>query len=450
MKLSTYIYSGLETCKSFLDKPGTCTSCLPYVVFLGDTGTGKSTIVEKLTGQKERSSNESESFTRSSEAFIVPDGSVIVADTPGSNCRKDKVEHNIWIAGALNFQPVSRIFIVSKAETRIDSVIDNVCKYADNFVELPFDVLGVVVTHMDMVEWKKEDFISAIDDELGMDAVIFSQKETTAETLLPKILETCTGKHDLTVNHENFAKLFKIPNSHRKILKFINDEVKKFSMMKEAFDEKRKSFPGSGKIDLAFEFLTYMSDEIVDAKNRMTEYNDFTFEGDSAALEAGHVLNMVNQLQTVLSDIRKECFKYQSEHGVSEFRKCPYCGLVWTKRERCSGDTVCGNEDTTANDMGDLKKAVFGTFTFSWENDKLKIDKKPKQDVNKGFSPPKFGCGKTINWKDMATVQLNPREFSDIIRLCSSRVKVDPSSERSSTGRIGGIKIWLRNKLTGR
>ena len=66
------------------------TPLVPYVVFLGDAGTGKSTIVEKLTGEKERSSNDSESFTKSSEAFTVPDGSLIVADTPGSNSKKDK------------------------------------------------------------------------------------------------------------------------------------------------------------------------------------------------------------------------------------------------------------------------------------------------------------------------------------------------------------------------
>ena len=356
------------------------TPLVPYVVFLGDAGTGKSTIVEKLTDEKERSSNSSESFTRSSEAFIVPDGSLIVADTPGSNSRKDNVEHKIWIAGALNFQLVSRIFIVSKAQPRIDSVIDNVCKYADNFVELPFDVLGVLVSHMDLVEWKEEDFLTAIDDELGIDAVIFSQFNTTAEILLPKILNTCTGRHDLTVNHENFAKLFKIPNNHRKILKFTSDEVKKFSLIRDAFDEKRKDFGNSDQIDLAFEFLTYMSDEIADAKHRMIVYNNFTFKGDSAALEAGHVLNMVNQLNTVLFNIRKECFKYQSEHGVSEFRKCTYSGSVWTKKESRGRNTICGDEESTVSDARDRKYAVFGAFSFAWKSDELTI-KKRKQNL---------------------------------------------------------------------
>ena len=390
---------------------------------------------------------------------MVPDGSLIVADTPGSNSRKNKEEHNIWIAGALNFQPVSRIFIVTKAQPRIDSVIDNVCKYANNFVGLPFDVLGVLVSHMDLVEWKEEDFMSAIDDELGIDAVIFSQFNTTAETLLLKILQTCTERHDLTVNHENFAKLFKIPNNHRKILTFTSDEVKKFSLIREAFDKKRKGFANSDQIDLAFEFLTYMSDKIADAKDRMTKYNNFTFKGDSAALEAGHVLNMVNQLNTVLFEIRKECFKYQCEHGVSEFRKCPYCGLIWTKKESCSENTVCGdacrsNADPTVSNTGGGVYAVFGTFLFAWHNDKLTIKKNRKQDVN---SRPMFGCGKTINWKDMATVdiiRLCPSEtkvdgtttIDDIIRLCSRGIKVDPSS-KSSPGKVGEMIRWFNNKV---
>ena len=331
-------------------------------------------------------------------------------------------------------------------------MIDNVCKYADSFVELPFDVLGVLVSHMDLVEWKEEDFMSEIDDKLGIDAVIFSQFNTTAKTLLPKILETCTKRHDLTVNHENFAKLFKIPNKHRKILKFTSNEVKKFSMIRESFDKKRKGFANWDQIDLAFEFLTFMSDEIADAKDRMTEYNNFTFKGDSAALEAGHVLNMVNQLNTVLFEIRKECFKYQCEYGVSEFRKCPYCGLVWTKEECCSGNTICGNGDSTVSDTGDGKYAVFGSFSFAWESDKLTIKKKRKHIVN---SRPMFGCGKTINWKDMATVQL-PSVFRDSIRLCSSGINVDPSSE-SSSGRVGEsareFTRWLNvqwNKSTRR
>ena len=81
----------------------------PYVVLLGDVGAGKSTLVEKLTGETGRSSAKSESFTKTAETFVVPGGSLIVADCPGSNAIDDKLGHNLWIAQAFNFMPVSKV-----------------------------------------------------------------------------------------------------------------------------------------------------------------------------------------------------------------------------------------------------------------------------------------------------------------------------------------------------
>ena len=49
-----------------------------YVVLVGDVGTGKSTLVEKLTGEKGRSSDANESFTKTSETFWVRGGRLIM------------------------------------------------------------------------------------------------------------------------------------------------------------------------------------------------------------------------------------------------------------------------------------------------------------------------------------------------------------------------------------
>ena len=89
-----------------------------YVVLLGDVGSGKSTVVEKLTGEKGRSSESSISYTRTSEAFCVPDGSLVISDTPASNAMDYQLEHNVRIAAAFNYKLVSRLFIVAKAENR--------------------------------------------------------------------------------------------------------------------------------------------------------------------------------------------------------------------------------------------------------------------------------------------------------------------------------------------
>ena len=411
----------------------------PYIVLLGDVGTGKSTIVEKLTKREGRSSNSKESFTKDSEVFWVRDGSLIVADTPGSNALKDKLEHNVHIAGAINFRPVSRIFIVVKAETRIDTVIDNVRKYADRFLELPMDVVGVLVTHMDMVTWGEKEFTRLVDDELGIDMIVFSWITTDHKTLKKSILKTCTETHNLTVDDENFFKLFKIHSNHRKILQSTSDEVKKFDEKKRAFDEARKAFTGKDLVDLVFEFHAYMTDEIVEAQKRMSEKNNFTFYGDGAANEAGHVANMVNQLRMILYDIRTECLSYQSEHGVSELRKCPHCGLIWTKVEGCEGDTTCGNRPSFVNDFRDPSYAELGTFSFQWLGDGcFYISKIGRKNIkSEKRSGAHYGCGKSINWKQMATVEV-PSEFSKTVKVGTSDIKILPPSAENFKEKLSG------------
>ena len=128
----------------------------PYVVLMGDVGTGKSTIVEKVTNETNLASNGDTSVTKSSTVFWSIDGSLLIADTPGSNALEDKLDHNMWIAGALNYLPVSKMFILVKAETRLDSVVDNIRKYSDRFVTLDPSAIGVLITHMDTVAWSSE------------------------------------------------------------------------------------------------------------------------------------------------------------------------------------------------------------------------------------------------------------------------------------------------------
>ena len=79
-----------------------------YAILVGDVGTGKSTLVEKLTGETGRSSALRESVTKISETFLVPDGSLMICDTPGTNAMPNQVEQNLSIANAFNLRTVSR------------------------------------------------------------------------------------------------------------------------------------------------------------------------------------------------------------------------------------------------------------------------------------------------------------------------------------------------------
>jgi hypothetical protein len=193
-------------------------------------------------------------------------------------------------------------------------------------------------------------------------------------------------------------------------------------------------------IDLVFEFQAYMTEEIVEAQKRMSDVNNFTFDGDGAANEAGHVANMVNQLRAVLYDIRTECTGFQSAHGVSELRKCPHCGLIWTRVEGCDGVTQCGRMPTSVNDIRDSTFSVLATFTFRWVGSKLNITKSGDKSVkSKKSTKPSKGCGKSITWTAMPPVDI-PSEFKETVKVCTSDIKMLPTAAE-------GFKEELVNKL---
>ena len=303
-----------------------------YVVLVGDVGTGKSTLVEKISGVSGRSSDGQESFTTESMLFMSGDGRLIVNDTPGSNAMRDKLEHNMQIAAALNWGAVSRIFLVVKADTRIDTTVDQVRKYAEQLADLDTDVLAVIVTHMDRVAWTNRDFIPALSGELGLDSVVFSGLERTGEQLVGDMLGLCKTRFNLSVDDETFFRLFKIHNNNLKILRSTKKEIELFKAIKREFDRQRPTVEARYKADLLFEFQAFMSEEISKAQQRVANENNFTFDGAGAANEAGHIANMTKQLRAILFDIRMETLlEGASDHGVNELRKCPNCGETWAK-----------------------------------------------------------------------------------------------------------------------
>ena len=118
---------------------------------MGPTASGKSTIAEKLTGRSLKPSD-------TSRVVRVPDGSLIVCDTPGSKPGEEE-QYNGKIAGAFNFRPVSKIFIVVKALARMDKVIEDINIYINTILKFPIemnlDSVTFLVSHMDTVGWSE-------------------------------------------------------------------------------------------------------------------------------------------------------------------------------------------------------------------------------------------------------------------------------------------------------
>ena len=133
---------------------------------MGDVGAGKSTLVEKVTSLKGRSSGKGTSFTKKASYALSTDNSLLISDTPGVNVIRDKFAQNVWITQALNLQPVSQILITVKAETRMENVIDRVKEYSSKLSTLDkMEAVGLVVTNMDNreIDWSESDFCEQLE-----------------------------------------------------------------------------------------------------------------------------------------------------------------------------------------------------------------------------------------------------------------------------------------------
>ena len=242
--------------------------------------------------------------------------------------------------------------------------------------------------------------------------MLYSQPTKKAQDLIRDILSVCGEKHNLQVNDTNFLRLFKLHNNHSKILMVTAREVEAFLDLKKIFDEERATFSSKDQVDLIFEFQAYMEEQITVAQQSMALEFNFSFLGENAANEAGHVANMTNQLRVILQAIRIEALSYQSDHGANDLRQCPHCGLLWAKVDGCDGSTTCGNIPT-CNDLRDPGFAVMAIFSFKWlkgskgKKGKLNISKSGTKNAKKPQSPSSGqGCGKTINWSSMKQVPL--------------------------------------------
>ena len=303
-----------------------------YIVMIGEVGSGKSTVGEKLSGARNKSSDAATSFTKRSEMYFSHDGMLIITDTPGTNAMTDQLAHNIEVAIALNHAALSRILIVVKAHTRIDTVMSNVRCYVEQLIDLDSDMFGVIVTHMDQVEWMRDQFMDALNTQFGIEAAVFTSIEKDATELEKDILAICEKKFKLSIDDDNFFKLFKLQTNNVRIIRSGKKQINIFRSIKKSFDELRKAIPQDKQADLAFEFQAFMKEQIHEAQMIMARENNFEFVGENADLETGYIANMSNQLRAILYDIRIETMGLAAlDHGVNELRKCPHCGLIWNK-----------------------------------------------------------------------------------------------------------------------
>ena len=391
----------------------------PYMVLVGDVGSGKSTLYEKLTGTEGRSSPAKESVTRDSMVFTIK-GKLKICDTPGTNAYQEALLHNVWIAKAFNHQDVSKIVIVVRADRNVENVIDNISKYKDNLISLPEDILSVCVTHMDLVSWEESQFLQTLAQETGIEqtSVLFSKPDSGSHSLLMQFTKQCKEKYSIKVDEVNFKSHFKLHDRNINIKRSINKEVRGFNHMIEQWKDWRKVNIGNSDMGvILFEFHAWLIHLIREAQVRIARDFSFQFqEGSEHDLETGHIASLTGQLQGIMKEIEIEINHINSNSNFQEqIRQCPYCSTQMTKIQGFDGFITCGNHSYVTAPETKAEQTILGTFSFLWNGETLKIQKNEQEPQ----LPKQFGngCGRTLQWSSMARLSrtLNKKQHKEDI-----------------------------------
>ena len=413
---------------------------MPYVILIGNVGAGKSTLVEKVSGETGISSAASTSVTKAADVILSADDSLMICDTPGTNSITDQLSSNIQIARALNFMPVNLLLITVKADVRIESVAKGLREYMECFLpeDFPLELIGFCITHMDTVIWEEDELIHYLKSDLGIKKVICSFPEKKRRTLIQEIKNECLKNQPVSIDidSEIFLRLFKINNNEIKILRETRKEVTRFEKIKKDFYVQQKRYNEIEQKDMIFEFQAWMYDQIIETQRNLSCNNNFSFTGGPGiANEAGHIANLTNQLRQVLRDVRIEAMKYHVD-VETDFRNCPYCGEIWQKVEGCEGDTQCGNRPSEKLKCDQVNGGEMAHFIFSWnETIQELVTRKVSRFIRKietessDVAATQRGCGETINWSKMAPVKV-PSDFYTADRTSTKDIKPIPEEHR--------------------
>lgn len=279
-----------------------------YVVLIGDAGTGKSTVFNKLV---HADGNQFPTTTTESGPILVPESNLFICDTPSCNSIHRKLRSNYEVANALNYRKVSKLIVVVKAEQRMDNVVGPVSRYCESLLRLEFGVLGVMITHMDEVTWHSNELREQLADEIGIDDTVFVSMNTPREVILSNILGICDKKYDIRVDSQNFRNIFKIPQNHVKILLTTNQELKILNTLQIDFSHQRKEFSDHHQPELVSQFIAWVESEVIPQSSCSIERaNRFDYQEPNRLYHMGQMHNINIQFLAVFQNIKDEASHY--------------------------------------------------------------------------------------------------------------------------------------------
>ncbi|EAS06486.1 signal recognition particle receptor beta subunit (macronuclear) [Tetrahymena thermophila SB210] len=378
----------------------------PLGVLVGCVGTGKTTFFNKVTNQKQQTSDGLSSITRNSFSSNSAYGcNFKIIDTPGTQAEENKLNHALGIRSALIEGPINRIFLLVKFE-RVGAMQKNISELLFTLSEWK-NLITIVITHWDKedTEFNRQTFLQAKkniqeNDSDLQDSFIFVGKDSNPSHLCQAIyLSLCQNYPvKLEIDLTKFKYKFDIYNN---ITKYIMKQKEIFKIVQQNIEKDIISYNQDDKDEFLHACMVNISqiaEEII--QDLIKEHRKDMDEVQSYM----HYMELKQHFTPIVERIRKLASQRMSYSLLNHsdprnlFKRCPNCNLIWLKVEGCDGNTTCGNR-YFGKDFFQTSK-YFMRYIFDWRNLKWvkQQQNKSQQKDNYQKNDQGIGCGSTFNW----------------------------------------------------
>lgn len=299
-----------------------------------------------------------------------------------------------WQRDVADSMPV--VALVVKAHIRMDHTLDKAVSGILQFLD-HLDIVGIIVTQTDEVEWKSENLCQKLEQETG-ESIMCLSESLGAEELVSHFHRKCRVENlPLRIEQSTLG-----PSSFKK-QKMTKDGVLALRRGKDAVLQILSSVPEQLQEDLLCEYLHHAREEISDAGNRLQESNGFStaFGPRHKQMEhRGRVANLTEQMQHEVEGMRQRLHALRLSKGnggssATQMRKCPYCGLAQQNMHGQHGWMGCGQQCPPPS----FRRGEFANFRFRDHAGQfvIKFAGQNKCSVK--------GCGQTVFWNDMSSAR---------------------------------------------